>query len=62
MFKKAFSATAVILLLLAAVPMTAADREGRERPGFMERGVKKVVRFLKMIVAPNEPGLVIPKP
>ncbi|MEA2490710.1 MAG: hypothetical protein QOH21_2502 [Acidobacteriota bacterium] len=62
MFKKAFSATAVILLLLAAVPMTAADREGRERAGFVERGVKKVVRFLKMIVAPTNEGITVPKP
>lgn len=62
MFKKAFTATAVVLLLLATVPLAAAEREGRDHPSYLDRAFTKVVRALKRLVAPNTDGLVIPKP
>lgn len=62
MFKKAFSATAVVVLLLATVPLTAAEREGRDRPSYLDRAFTKIVRVLKHLVAPNNDGLVLPKP
>lgn len=60
MFRKAISATAVLLVVLTTMPLAAAERQGRERRGIFERELTKIIRAIKRLV-PNE-GLVMPKP